>query len=149
MPPRPSGELFPISVERLRERIPVERFRFTFSCAGGPGGQNVNKVNTRVTLWFDLAGDPALSAEEEERVRSKLASRVTADGRMHVVAMRHRTQGANRAAAIERFYELLAGALHRERPRKATKVSKGAKARRLEEKRRIGERKKMRERLSD
>jgi ribosome-associated protein len=124
--------------------IPDEEVAFVTSRSGGPGGQNVNKVETRVTLRFDLAGSASLSAEQKERLRQRLATRITKDGVFHVTAQRHRTQAANREAAVERFAELLRENLREEAPRKKTRPSRAAKARRLEAKRRHSQRKRER-----
>jgi len=124
--------------------IPDEEVAFVTSRSGGPGGQNVNKLETRVTLRFDLAGSASLSAEQKERLRQRLATRITKDGVFHVTAQRHRTQAANREAAVERFSELLRENLREEAPRKKTRPSRGARARRLEAKRRHSQRKRER-----
>jgi ribosome-associated protein len=114
--------------------IPEEELRFTASLSGGPGGQNVNKVNTRVTLWFDLANSPSLSQELKELITSRLGSRISKNGVLRVISQQTRSQAANREAAVERFAELLRTAAKREKPRRTTGVSKTAKKRRLEEK---------------
>ena len=111
-----------------------EELRFTSSRSGGPGGQNVNKVNTRVTLWFDLEGSRSLSMEQKEKIRKRLANRVNKNGLLRVVSQRHRTQAGNKKAAIERFGELLRQALKDQTPRKNTKLPESVKQRRLEEK---------------
>ena len=111
--------------------IPDGELRFAASRAGGPGGQNVNKVATKVTLTFDVAASPSLDEPERSRILERLATRVTRDGVLHVVSQRHRTQGANRAAALERFVELLRGALAPEAPRVATRPTRGSKERRV------------------
>lgn len=134
-------------VEALRARIPEARLRFTFARSGGPGGQNVNKVASRVTLWFDLDNEPELSESQKARIRGKMGGRVNAHGQLFVVSMRHRTQAANRRAATERFYELLAGALDRPKPRKRTADPARTKRHRLDEKRKQGERKQLRGRV--
>ncbi len=123
-------------VDMLRERIPEGLLSFSFSRSQGPGGQNVNKVNTRVTLWFDLDGCEALNNVQKRRIRAGLASRVNRGGLLRVVAARQRSQLANRRAATERFYELLADALRVRRPRKPTGVPHRVKRQRLEDKRR-------------
>lgn len=124
--------------------IPDEEVAFTTSRSGGPGGQNVNKLETRVTLRFDLAGSAALSEEQKARLRERLATRITRDGILQVTSQRHRTQAANREAAVERFAELLRENLREEPPRKKTRPSRAAKARRLEGKRRRSQRKRER-----
>jgi ribosome-associated protein len=124
--------------------IPDEEVSFTTSRSGGPGGQNVNKLETRVTLRFDLAASPSLTDEQKARLRERLATRITRAGFLQVTSQKHRTQGENREAAVARFAELLREGLHEEAPRRPTRVSKGAKRRRVEAKRRRGDRKKER-----
>ena len=68
---------------------------FTASRSGGPGGQNVNKVNTRMTLLFDLAGSPSLTDVQKRRVSKRLATRIDKQGRLRVVSQKHRTQEAS------------------------------------------------------
>ena len=124
--------------------LPDDEISFATSRSGGPGGQNVNKLETRVTLRFDLTGSPSLSEEQKARLRDRLATRITRSGVLHVTAQKHRTQAANREAAQERFAELLREALREETPRKKTKIPRAVKRRRVEGKRRRGERKKER-----
>lgn len=124
--------------------IPEEELSFVSSRSGGPGGQNVNKLETRVTLRFDLAGSPSLPEEQKARLRERLATRITREGVLQVTSQKHRSQSANRDAAVERFAELLRGALREEAPRKKTRVPKAARRRRVEEKRRHSQRKRER-----
>ncbi len=124
--------------------IPDEEVAFTTSRSGGPGGQNVNKLETRVTLRFDLAGSGVLSEEQKARLLERLATRITKEGVLLVTSQKHRTQAANRDAAAERLAELIREALREEAPRKKTRPSKAAKARRLDEKRRQSQRKRER-----
>jgi len=131
-------------IQDLRRRIGEEQFTFSFTRSGGPGGQNVNKVNTRVTLSFDLYASTDLTAEERGRILARLGGRITGDGRLRIVSMRHRTQLANRKAAVERFYELLAAALRPRTIRRATKVPRRSRERRLREKKSTAERKRFR-----
>ena len=114
--------------------ISEDELIFKFSRSSGPGGQNVNKVNTRVTLFFDLAKTASLSDAQKKRIQKKLASRISKAGVMRVISQRHRTQKANSRAAIERLRELLSGALETKPVRRKTKIPWAAKQRRLEEK---------------
>lgn len=122
-----------------RSSIGADELRFTYSRSSGPGGQYVNRVETRVTLLFDVTGSPSLTDEQKRRVRRRLATRINKEGVLRVVSQRHRTREANRRAAIERFEELLAEALRSPRPRRKTRVPEGAKRRRIESKRRRGD----------
>jgi len=112
--------------------IPEDELTFTTSRSGGPGGQNVNKLNTRVTLLFDLAGSPSLTASQKHRISARLATRINRNGVLRVVSQRHRSQSANREAAVERFVELLQSALARRKRRIRTKPTATSQRRRLE-----------------
>jgi ribosome-associated protein len=121
--------------------ISDEEVTFVTSRSGGPGGQNVNKLETRVTVRFDLTASPSLTEEQKARLSERLATRITRAGILQVTSQRHRTQAANRDAAVERFAELVGEALREEAPRKKTKLPRAAKRRRLEDKRRHSEKK--------
>jgi len=109
---------------------------FKASRSAGPGGQNVNKVNTRITLLFDVANCDSFSEVQKRRILSRLATRADKNGLLRIVSQRFRTQSANRRAAVERLKQLLAGALKTGPVRKKTGVPYAAKQRRLEQKRR-------------
>jgi len=115
--------------------IPDEELSFTASLSGGPGGQNVNKVSSRVTLWFDVVNSSSLSPEDKELIMNRLKTRIGKNGVLRVISQQTRSQVENKELAIERFVELLQDAVKQAPIRKKTRVSKGAKLRRLEEKR--------------
>jgi len=116
--------------------IEEEKLVFKFSRSGGPGGQNVNKVNTRVTVLFDVAGARGFSDSQKRRILKRLATRANKDGVIRVVSQKYRTQKANREAAVERLGELLRGALKKKAVRKKTAIPEYARQKRLEEKKR-------------
>jgi ribosome-associated protein len=124
--------------------IPVAELEFRASRASGPGGQGVNTTDSRVELRFDLAGSPSLDPEAKERALRRLGPRVDTGGVLRVVAQAQRSQLANRRAAVERFTELLSAALATPRPRRPTRPSRAAAARRVESKRRRSATKRLR-----
>jgi ribosome-associated protein len=117
-------------------RIPESEIAYTFSPSSKPGGQNVNKVSTRVTLVFDVEASRGLSDDQRRRIAERLGSRLTKDGLLRVVSQKYRSQGANREAARARFVELLRGALARRPVRKKAGVPREVKERRLRAKKR-------------
>ncbi len=119
--------------------ISEEELKFKASRSGGPGGQNVNKVASRVILLFDVDQSANLSEDQKKRIRKRLANRINKEGILRVVSQQHRTQLANRKAALDRFLELMMLALRKQRPRRQTKLPRSAKRRRLEEKARRGQ----------
>ena len=124
--------------------IPKSELRFRFARSGGPGGQNVNKVETRVELLFDITNSPSLRDDQRQTIIAHMKSRVDTEGMLHVIAQASRSQWKNREDAVERFADLLRGALKPKKKRIATKISKAKKHKRLDEKKRRGEIKRMR-----
>lgn len=116
----------------------------TFARSGGPGGQNVNKVNTKAVATLPVTDSAPLSAEELDRLKERLANRINTNGELVVQAQRGRTQLANRKQAMERLETLIAGALIPERKRTRTRPSKRSNERRLEHKRARSEKKRRR-----
>jgi ribosome-associated protein len=119
--------------------IPRSELQYRASRAGGPGGQHVNTSSTRIELLWDLKNSLAVSDEQRERLRLKLASRLDSDGMVRVVASDRRSQGQNRAAADERLAALVKHALHIPKKRRPTKPTRAAKEKRLSEKKRRSE----------
>ena len=135
---------------RINETLAIPEWELGFSASrsSGPGGQHVNKVNSRVTLEFDVEQSPSLGEQQKCRLASRLATRINRDGMLKLHAQKHRSQAANRAVLVERFAELLAEALKQQRRRRKTRPSAGAKRRRLKQKKRRSDVKKLRSRVS-
>ncbi len=119
--------------------IPLSDLSFEVSRSSGPGGQNVNKVNSRVTLRFDLVEGGQMSQASRERLLARLGSRLARGRELVIHADEHREQGRNRAAAIARLVALLADALRVQKPRRATRPTKGSVDRRIAAARRRGQ----------
>ena len=118
--------------------VRMDELDWRFSASGGPGGQHVNTANTRAEVRFDIAGSPSLGPRQRARLLERLGPEV------RVVASDERSQLRNRELALERLRSRLAEALRVETPRRATKPTKAAKERRLEEKRQRSETKRRR-----
>lgn len=123
--------------------VPAQLLRAATSRSGGPGGQNVNKVETRVTIEVDVDALP-ISGDRKALVRERLAGRINRNGVLHVTSQAERSQVANRDRALERLEELLREAIVVLPPRKRTRTSTAQKRKRVEEKRRRSETKKLR-----
>ncbi len=131
---------------RITETISIDNSELeeSFVRSSGPGGQNVNKVSSAVQLRFDVRHSPSLPNDVAIRLMRLAGSRLTKEGVIVIVAQSYRDQTRNRADARERLFDLIREAAVRPTPRRATKVPKAAKKRRLEGKRHRADIKKMR-----
>ena len=122
-------------------RIPAADLHWEATRSSGPGGQNVNKVASKIELRFDLPGTQALSLEVKERLRSIAGSRLDADGWILVVSQLTRDQSRNLEDALSKLRQLILVALVRPTPRRTTRPTRASRERRLDEKRKNAERK--------
>ena len=116
--------------------IPLKEFSFSYARSPGPGGQNVNKLNTKVTLRWDVDKTKCLSESVKERLITKYRRRINKAGEFMVVSHRFRDQGRNVADCLAKLREMIESVAVAPKKRKKTKPSKGATRRRLEQKRR-------------
>jgi ribosome-associated protein len=129
-----------------RIRIPLREFHFSFSRSSGAGGQNVNKVNTKATLRWQVARSPSLPADARERFVQRYRRRITLEGELVMTSQRFRDQGRNVADCLEKLRAMLEEVSRAPRPRKRTRPTKASKERRLQTKRATGTRKQLRRR---
>ncbi len=113
--------------------------------SGGPGGQSVNTTDSKVELRWDVASSTALSDAQRSRLLERLASRLTSDGVLILTGSEHRSQHRNRAAVLARFRAIVGEALVPPRQRRRTRPSRASQQRRLDQKRRRGELKRLRQ----
>lgn len=123
----------------------MSELQFTTSRSSGPGGQNVNKVNTKVTLRWNVKDSALLTAEEKDLLLQKLTSKLTIHGELLISAQDKRSQADNKEETLRRLDQLLKQAFTRKKKRKATKPSKSAQQNRLEKKKKHAEKKKWRQ----
>lgn len=140
-----TGPVDPLRIN-ARLTLPPKELRVSFSRSGGPGGQNVNKVETRVELRFSVRDSEVLGETRRARLLERLRSRLTASGELVLHASRSRHRARNLEDARERLAELLRQGLQVEKARRATKPTRGSQERRLQAKKRRSETKKQRRR---
>jgi ribosome-associated protein len=131
---------------RITISIVGREAEFLTSRSSGPGGQNVNKVNSKVTIKFDVPNSQLLTPEEKAVILNKLSSQLTKDGVLIVSAQDKRSQLDNKEAAIAKFEAVINKAFVKKKTRKATKPSKGAVQKRIKMKKEVSEKKKWRQR---
>jgi ribosome-associated protein len=133
-----------MSPEEIKYRIPRSEIIFSTSRSTGPGGQNVNKVNTKVEMRFNVLKSQCLSEDEKKRILFLLKNRMTSDGELFIISQSERTQLMNKKKVEERFFKLLAAALTEKRKRRSTIPTKASKTKRLEKKKKRGSVKRLR-----
>ena len=132
---------------KIRAEDLSKELTFSASKSSGPGGQHVNKVNTKVTLRFDVAHSEFLSQDEKEIIVKKLASKITNEGVLALSAQSSRSQLKNKEEVIQKLDRLLIKAFAKRKVRKPTKPTHSAVRKRLEDKKKLGEKKKLRKNI--
>ena len=139
-PPTPDRAVDPGGIEIAPGvRVSESDLRLAYARSSGPGGQNVNKLNTKAELWVPITALRGLHPEAVLRLRGLAGKRITKEDELHIVAETARTQEGNRSALFEKLRELLVQAMHRPKKRRATRPSRASKLRRLENKKRRGQ----------
>lgn len=138
-----------MSPEELKHRNFENEFIFSTSRSSGPGGQNVNKVNTKVELRLNILTSSLFSEDEKSLILRKLKNKINNDGELIMISQSERTQLNNKKIVTEKFYELLSAALSIPAKRKSTRPTYSSRIKRLEEKKIRGSIKKLRKDSSD
>jgi len=144
-----SSNLKVMTPEELRNRNFEYEFVFSTSRSSGPGGQNVNKVSTKVELRFNLSFSPNFSEDEKELLFGKLRNKINKEDEIILVSQSERTQLMNKIAVTQKFYDLLSKALTIPLKRRSTRPTLSSKLKRLESKRNRSELKKQRKQTGD
>lgn len=137
-----------MTIRKLSAALLLPELEFSASRSSGPGGQNVNKVNSKVTLKLDISNSLVLNDEEKTILLSKLASRLSSDGVLILTSQDKRSQLQNKEAAMTKLDSVLTKAFEKKKARKATKPSKGSVHNRIKNKKQHSEKKQWRQKLS-
>lgn len=136
-----------MTVDDLKSRNLESEFVYSATRSSGAGGQNVNKVNTKVELRFLVSGSIILSEEEKELILEKLAAQISNEGFLIVVSQSERSQIRNKEAATEKFYQIISKALTKRKKRKSTAPTRQSREKRLSSKKILSEKKELRKKI--
>lgn len=128
--------------------IPEHELEFSFARSSGPGGQNVNKVNSKAILRWDMVNSPSLSEQVRTRFIARFSSRLTSDGAVVVMSDKFRDQTKNRQDCIDKLHAMLAEVARPPKPRKKTKPSRSSREKNKQKKRRHSDKKRERRRVT-
>ena len=124
-----------------RVRVPESEFEFSYARSSGPGGQNVNKVNSKATLRWPMTHSPSLPADVRQRFLARFGSRLTTEGELLITSQRYRDQPRNTADCLAKLQAMLAAVATPPTPRRKTKPTRASGERRMKAKRVTGEKK--------
>jgi len=124
--------------------IPFSEFEFSYARSSGAGGQNVNKVNTKVILYWNPDSTQAFNSGVVDRFKTKYASQILENGLIQIISQEHRSQKANQDACVEKLYKMIESVLRPPKTRKPTKPKRSAVLKRLSTKKKDGEKKQLR-----
>jgi len=142
------GRIILKTLNDIIERELIKECIFKTARSGGKGGQNVNKVETKVELWFNIPESQKLTEDEKTLMLKKLETKLDKENVLHLQEQSDRTQLKNKELLILKFYKLVVQALKVSKPRKATKLSKAIKAKRSENKKVLSEKKQLRRKIN-
>jgi ribosome-associated protein len=130
-------------------QIPREELHFSYARSPGPGGQNVNKLNTKAILRWHLGDSPSIPAAVKARFRERFPTRINQAGEVMITSHEHRDQASNTAACLERLRALLLQVAQPPKQRKPTRPTAGSQRRRLEAKKKVAAKKQLRSRRAE